>query len=229
MSTSLNATGNILYNTITLDKDSRTLKGSLEPDQDSSSNLGTPTKRFENLYVKNAPSRSTQVISRGTWSPTFQWVQFQWGQQGGTPPPSDTVIVRVIEAKYEKIGNEVYFSVLVSLKLNPNKRFRTPLGSPLKNLPFVPHQRINDLKLGKAPRGVSTNFFGYDFDPDTQVGFLWRNNYDEGLLKFNQKNQKEIGMYNERSSYRNRFSFIKDSGEEDFFFTEGIYKTTDPV
>lgn len=154
MSTSLNATGNILYDTITLDRGGLA-QGAIYPEEDGKADLGSSTKKFDNLYVNNIPSQSGD-ITEGTWTPSLNW--------SGLTPSAREPTLQNIEAGFQKAGNRVWCFCVFSITYYGSNYISSPLGG----LPFKIHQR------GAALAGSAYRLGNYSNVPIFYMG----NTYD---------------------------------------------------
>lgn len=227
MSTSLNATGNILYDTITLDRGGLA-QGTIYPEEDGKADLGSSTNKFDNIYISG--TAPTDEFTKGSWTPTFTWTT---SHTTITPPTGKYVpITQVIDAKYWTYGNEVYFFCVVSALavLRPSPYF---VKTNLHNLPFERHQRRRTFKTGfirKAP----TNVFNYtNFNPAAGVTDYFP---EKEYLYLDYRNKKTVTIWNSEISRKrpddNIFQLENSESTEktkiEFGYISGIYRKTDP-
>ena len=227
MSTSLNATGNILYDTITLDKGSLA-QGAIYPEESGKADLGSSTKKFDNVYVSgNVP---TNEFTKGSWTPRFQWFS---GKDSLTTPPKYPPVVNVSEAKYWTYGNEVYLIFSASVSYFFKDRDSGTYASRLLNLPFEVHQRKRMLKYSVLWKSTS-NIFRYNsfnsnlFDREVRQSKITS-------IFINSLNKKTLGIDTLGSTTTDGYFFYEERFYPDnlrttlYFFFEGIYRKSNPV
>lgn len=229
MSTSLNATGNILYDTITLDRGGLA-QGAIYPEENGKADLGSSTNRFDNIYISG--TAPTDEFTKGSWTPTFTWTT---SHTTITPPTGKYVpTTQVIDAKYWTYGNEVYFFCVVSASatLKPSPYF---VKTNLHNLPFERHQRRRTFKAAFRQK-ASTNVFNYtNFNPAASLDELDTGGQFIDYLFLDYRDKKTVTFWDgSRGEKKRDFIFQLKNSEStektktEFRYISGIYRKIDP-
>lgn len=159
MSDSLNTTGNKFYETVNFDRGSDA-KGLLLPTESGRIDLGSSSKKFDNVYANNfigSGNSGGGQITRGTWTPVFLWSR----EQGRYVSIPRQPVTEIIEARWEKVGRSVWCVCYFSALLVP--RLSYTIYTALGGLPFKIHQRTPNMLSSRSPfNGNVVRIFDYN-------------------------------------------------------------------
>lgn len=161
MSATINLTNNEFYETIQFKKNNLQ-KALFLPNEANKVNLGSNLKKFDNVYVNKIPGHDGRITT-GTWTPSFDWRD---ENKNPLPPSYRKPTPQIIEARYQKIGNQVFCFCVFSVTVYQDSSIRSVLSS-LRGIPFRINQRGRALvevsSNRNIPQSLSSNVFNYNF------------------------------------------------------------------
>lgn len=133
----INTTQNKFYEDVILKKGGQA-KSIVLPNINLKADLGTPQKKFRNIYAENliGATNNPSEVTRGSWTPTFV---FSSKRRSIVPaPPADEIPTHhIIEARYQKIGKEVTLFANFSLTARVKAGTSKTVFVYISGLPFV--------------------------------------------------------------------------------------------
>lgn len=153
----LNTTGNKFYETVNFYKGNNA-KGLLLPAESGKVDLGSSSKKFDNVYANNISGGSARIME-GTWSPQLQWSSHNTSM---VTPTFSTPTTTVLAATYRKIGKEVHLVYVLRVDRPPADPGYIAYGY-IKNLPFPFYQRVPFVNNYRASltEGSPINIYHY--------------------------------------------------------------------
>lgn len=191
----INTTQNKFYEDVILKKGGQA-KSIVLPNINLRADLGTPQKKFRNIYAENliGATNNPSEVTRGSWTPTFVFSSRRYFIVPA-PPADEIPTHRIIEARYQKIGKEVTLFANFSLAARVKAGISKTVFVYISGLPFVNTESggggssLSRLYFSNSSTSTFTsppltNIYNYDFSnlsnssliADEESNFVLANN-----------------------------------------------------